>query len=139
MQRDCYWPSIANKVFRTVSGCRNFGNTASKLNYKRHLQLFRGGTVRICCYGCLESATQDDKGQPARRGFTDRFSKLIRAVSTAAIITTAVACTFFDVKVVLYIVQSYILTDNGTQFVSKLFGILCIHIAIKHKAKTAYH
>lgn len=60
-------------------------------------------------------------------------------VPTARIKTTVVACMFFDAWVLPHGIPSYLLTGNGTPFISKFFSTLCIHLGTKHMTTTAFH
>ncbi|CAN8065462.1 unnamed protein product [Agarophyton chilense] len=70
---------------------------------------------------------------------TDRFTKLTRALSLGKTTATDVATGFFSHWVHPYGMPLYLLTDNGSQFVSQFFSHIGATLGIKHVTTTAYH
>lgn len=56
---------------------------------------------------------------------TDRYTKLAKAITTTKRNAATVAGIFLEYLVANYGIPSKILTDNGPQFVSKLFLAVC--------------
>jgi transposase InsO family protein len=69
----------------------------------------------------------------------DRFSKLTRTVPLRIIISTEVATIFVHEWYCVYGAPVILLTDNGTQFVSKFFQTVCRLLGVKQVFTTAYH
>jgi transposase InsO family protein len=69
----------------------------------------------------------------------DRVSKLTRTVPLRTIIATEVAKIFVHEWYCVYGAPVIILTDNGTQFVSKFFQTVCRLLGVKQVFTTAYH
>jgi transposase InsO family protein len=69
----------------------------------------------------------------------DLFSKLTRTVPLRTIIATEVANIFFYESYCAYGAPVILLTDNGTQFVSKFFQTVCRLLGVKQVLITAYH
>lgn len=67
------------------------------------------------------------------------YGKMTQALPTARITIITAAFVFFKADVVPYGFISYILTKNGTHFVSEYYKTLCSHLEMKHFAKTVYH
>lgn len=87
----------------------------------------------------FRSLPKTTKGKQHVMEITDRYSKRTQVVPTARNTTTTVACKIFHSSVILYIIPSYFVTDNGAQFVGKFFGSLCTHLDTNNMTKTAYH
>lgn len=52
---------------------------------------------------------------------------------------TTVACILANAEIVAFVIPSYFLSDNGTQFVRNFFGTMCTNLRTEHMKKTAYH
>lgn len=70
---------------------------------------------------------------------TDRYSKVTRAIPTSKTASTHAANIFFEHWVIPYGIPKYLLTDNGPQFTSKFFAMICSLLGVKHLTTTAYH
>jgi Integrase core domain len=70
---------------------------------------------------------------------TDRFSKLTRAIPLKGITAAEVALAFVEVWVASYGVLLFLLSDNGSQFVSKLFQRVAQLLGITQLFSTPYH
>lgn len=62
---------------------------------------------------------------------TARYSKLARAVHIPKITAPHVALMILECWIVLFSIHSTIKRENGAQFVSKLFAVLCAAIELK--------
>jgi Integrase core domain len=69
----------------------------------------------------------------------DRFSKLTRAIPMRSILAEDVAKLFVEDWYCLYGPPLVLLTDNGTQFVSKFFKTMCKVLGVRQVFTTAYH
>lgn len=69
---------------------------------------------------------------------TDRLFNLGRAAQTSKSSVMNIASIYYDHWIVLYGIRAYLLTDSGTQFVSKLFGTIGNSLGLKHITTTAY-
>lgn len=70
---------------------------------------------------------------------TDRFSKLIHAVPLMAASATDVAMAFLIHWIYQYGLLLYLLTENGSQFLSKFFEYVCSALALKHLLTASTH
>ena len=70
---------------------------------------------------------------------TDRYSKLARAVPLDTSNTDTVADAFLGMWIYPYGVPDYLLTDNGSQFISEFFERICAALGTTHLRTTAYH
>jgi transposase InsO family protein len=69
----------------------------------------------------------------------DRFSKLTRSVPLKTITTEEVSKAFIKEWYCIYGAPSFLLSDNGTQFVSKFFQSVCRLLGVRQVFTTAYH
>lgn len=139
MRRDYFGPNMAVSVYNTVSNCKSCARNSSNTKYRRHLHLFPPTNLlqffAMDIFGPLPKTTNGNQHVII---ITDRYSKLTRTVFTAQLITNTVAENFFTARVIPYCIPVYLTTDNGTQFVSNLFAMLCNHHGTKHPTTTAY-
>lgn len=70
---------------------------------------------------------------------TDRYSKIIQAVSTVERSATVVAIIFMDHWIVPFGISSYILTDNSLQIVRKFLSSIRRYLGVKFLTAAAYH
>ena len=69
---------------------------------------------------------------------SDRFSKIQVAVPLPYQTATTVAQAFVDRWLVYYGAPLVILTDNGSNFASKFFGVITNMLGVKHVYTSAY-
>lgn len=63
---------------------------------------------------------------------TDLNSKLTRAVPTSKTSALHVPSIFCNHLIAAYKIPAYLLTNNGTQFVSQIFETICNYLGLKH-------
>lgn len=68
---------------------------------------------------------------------TDWFWERTRAIPTAKKNPTGIETIFLDNWVMTYGIPSYVLTDNGLQFLKKLVTTLCLLLGVKRLTRTA--
>jgi hypothetical protein len=71
--------------------------------------------------------------------FGDRYSKAMRVVAVPNITTETLARAFVLYWVAVYSIPLLLLTDNGTQFISKFFPTVCRILGVKQLFTIAYH
>jgi transposase InsO family protein len=71
--------------------------------------------------------------------FGDRYFKAMRVVAVPNITTETLARAFVLDWVAVYAIPLLLLTDNGTQFISKFFHTVCRLLGVKQLLTTAYH
>jgi transposase InsO family protein len=69
----------------------------------------------------------------------DNFTNWIEAAALKTLTAEEVICAFFRIIIARHGCPTGVLTDQGTQFTSKLFKDLCAKFNIKHHLTTAYH
>ena len=70
---------------------------------------------------------------------SDRFSKLIWTVPLKKIAASEVAKPFVRHRVFPYGAPIWLLSDNGKQFIAKLFGETCQMLGVKNLYMITYH
>jgi transposase InsO family protein len=136
-----YWPHMAIDINRYVYSCPSCDKKSLCVAQKTmKLQLFPpSAPMEFIAMDILGPLTQTDKGSRFLLVVTDRFSKLMRAYPLASTTADVVAKTFFDGWVAAeYGIPHFLLTDNGTQFVSKFFQSFCRILGIKQVFTSAY-
>lgn len=68
---------------------------------------------------------------------TDRYCTLTIAIPLPKATVMHIANIFYDQWLTSYSIQTYILTKNGTQFVSKFFAAICALLDVEHLTTTA--
>lgn len=69
---------------------------------------------------------------------TDRHPKLLRALPTAQTSATHVSNILLEHWSIPFGIPSYVLTDDGPQFVIKRFAAIYKYLGVKYVTETAY-
>lgn len=69
----------------------------------------------------------------------DLYSKQMRAVPSSNTLAFCMASLRMDNWIIVYYIPTYVLMDNRTHLVSKLFHFLCAFIGTKHLTTTVHH
>ena len=142
MRQDMYWPQMAADIREVSKQCH--ACCAERVKLRQHaapMKLFPASGplefVAIDILGPLKPAAQD--GSKFVLVMTDRFSKLTRALPLRSITALKVAKAFVQHWICSYGPPQYILSDNGSQFTSKLFLFVCAQLGIKNVFTATYH
>ena len=140
MRRSLYWQHMANDINNTVERCPSCLKHRPHPVHQRHLKLFPAkGPLEYIAIDILGPLPRTKTGRQYVVVITDRYSKLTRAVPTAKITAPVVAAVVLEHWVIPYGIPNHILSDNGSQFVSKFFSALCAFLGAKLTTTTAYH
>lgn len=132
---------MANDVFETVTNCNSCTRVRDTLTkVQKEMQLIlTAGPLDFVAMDLLVPIPKSKKGYVSALVITDRFSKLARAApmrtTTADVVADAIPENWF----LPYGISKYLLKDNGTQFVGKLFEILAGQMDMQKFTTTAYH
>lgn len=63
----------------------------------------------------------------------------MRVVPTSKTTALQIASLFMDFWIIPNGIPEFVLTDNGTQFISKLFELICAVLGTRHLTTTAYY
>ena len=141
MRRGFYWPRMAADIYHYVSKCPSCAKKLLRTKRKTtRMQLFPpNAPMEFIAMDILGPLTTTEKGNRFLLVITDRFSKLTRAYPLSTTTATVVAQTFFDGWVASgYGIPHFLLTDNGTQFLSKFFQTFCRTLGLKPVFTSAY-
>ena len=141
MRRRFFWPSMATDVYGVVTRCAACAQ--SQLALRRHtapMRLFPATEplteVNVDILGPLPTSRARNRYVWV---FPDRFSKVVRCVALRKITAVSVASALVEVCVASYGPPDVILSDQGSQFISKFFLSVCRTLGIEPRASTPYH
>lgn len=140
LRQTYYLPHMANNVYTTIAQCESCVRSGRRYRHKRNLQLFSAsGPLDLGALDLPRPLSKTRQGNQYICLITDRYSKLMRAISTFKTSETHMADIFVDYWVVPFGIPTYLLMDNGPQFVGKFLTLVCGHLGVEHLTKTAYH
>ncbi|CAN8067066.1 unnamed protein product [Agarophyton chilense] len=136
-----HWRQMAQDLWQTA---RNYASCAQirgyRANHQAKLKLFPAACpMEFVAMGIIGPLNNSSHWKRFVLVITDRFTKLTRALPLGKTTATDVATAFLSHWVYPYGMPLYLLTDNGSQFVSKFFSHNCDTLGIKHATTTAYH
>lgn len=121
MQREFFWLLMASDVYTTVSHCGTCARNGTLPKLKRKLQLFPAkGAVEFVVINILGPLPYTVIEHQYEFVMTHKFLKLTQVMSTDKTSFSHVANLFFDFRVFIYSISAYVLTENGSQFTSKV-------------------
>lgn len=133
-----YWQHWANDVYITIAECKSCVQNGSLHRHKRPFQLFP--TSKPLEFIALDIINPlSEKNQSSQYIFftTDHYLKLTRAILLFKTLFTHVADVLLDHWMLLFGNLTYLLTDNGSQFVSGFFKHVCRYLGVKNLLTTA--
>jgi len=141
MWRRYYWPSMVMDIYNTITKCTTCAK--NRMSLRRHtspLTLFPDTEpltdLSVDIFGPIPATKA---GDPFILVITDRFSKLTKCVALRRITAISVASTIIDAWVACYGPPERILSDQGPQFMSKIFIAEMKVLGIETVRTTAYH
>lgn len=136
--RKLFWPHMANDGYDTGDQCRSCARNGNRYRHKRSLQLFPlSGSLDFVAIDILRQLSKTTSKNRYVVVITDRYSKLTRAIMSSKTALAHIVNTFLDQRIIPYGIRSFILTDNRSQIVSKVFATLCGLLGVKHLTTTA--
>ena len=141
IRREYYWRSMVNDIFQAAKDCRSCARVRGTRGHKQHeLTLFPAvDPLAFVAMDLVGPFVKTKKGFSSILVITDRFSKIARAIPMSSTTAGAVANAFMEHWICPYGIPTYILTDNGPQFVAKIFDHLVTMLGVSHLRTTAYH
>ena len=141
LRRDLYWPAMAIDFYANVRECVACARNRIKLRKNRKKMTI------FTAISPLECVSIDILGELIRSKrknrdllvITDRFTKRVRTVPMKKISSTGVAKAFVHHWVFVHGPPIYLLSDNLSQFTSRLFQDVCRILDIENLFITAYH
>jgi transposase InsO family protein len=141
MRRDVFWPSISWDVQEFVGRCSSCARKRLSTQRKTtYLKLFPpSAPFEFVAMDILGPLSETKDGNRFLLVIVDRFSKLTRTVPLKTITAEEVSKAFVNEWFCVYGAPVVLLSDNGTQFVSKFFQSVCRLLGVKQVFTTAYH
>lgn len=141
MRRQFYWPHMATDIFTTVRDCASCAR--ERVKQRRRL----GPLHPFPPEGPLEDISVDLVGPfpKTKKGYTtilvicDRFTKLTQVVPLRSTEAYDCAVAFVEHWVYKYGAPNRVVSDNGPQFVAKLFQSVCRLLGMKTTTSSAFH
>lgn len=138
--RQYYWQHLPAVVQNMVLQCQSCRRHRPVEMHQKMSKLFLPS-------GPLASVAKDIFGPLARTKqenlfiavMTDLFSSLTWTIIVGKISTTNLAKSILDNWIISYGAPSIVFTNNGEQFVSEFFAVLCPSLGIKSIATTEYY
>jgi Integrase core domain len=132
---------MAKDIYQFVASCPSCAKSRLKRNRRtNYLKLFPPSQplefISLYILGPLPVTKSSNKYLVV---FGDRYSKAMRVVAVPNITTETLARAFVLDWVALYGIPLLLLTDNGTQIISKFFQTVCRLLGVKQLFTTAYH
>lgn len=90
-------------------------------------------------YGHIETLPKTKQGNQVVVVMADRYTTLKKAMPTTKTNATIVARIILESSVANYSISSRLRTDNGTQFLSKLFVVVCNTLGMNSITTAEYH
>ena len=136
-----YWPDMRKDIKKYCETCE-VCIANSKLNIKSPLHPIEQATrpfqiIGIDFLGPIKPCSSS--GNSHIMVMTDYFSKWAEAVALPNQTAAVTADCLYSTIIQRHGPPEVIITDQGRNFVSKLFNELCVKFNIKHRTTTAYH
>lgn len=140
MQREFFWPHIANDVYKTISTCSTCAWNSALPKLIKELQLLpTNGPLKFVAIDILGPLPRTRNENQYVIVMTDKYSKLTRAMQTGKTSSSHFGNVSFDSQVVLYFTPVYVQLKHGVKFNSKMFSALGTMLDVKHQTTTAFH
>ena len=136
-----YWPHMAADVHWYVHACRPCAKKRIKFRKtKRLMKLFPATTpLEFIAIDILGPLPRTRKKNRYLLVISDRFTKLTQVVALPRINAYTVAVAFCESWVFKYGAPKQLLSDNGKQFVAKLFQAVCKILGVSNVFTATYH
>ena len=128
-------------LYRGSSNCVSCAENRISLRKRRNfLKLFPArAPLEFVALDILGELIKTPRGNCYMLVISDRFSKLIRTVPLKAVTASDVAKAFVHHWAFPYGAPIWLLSDNGKQFIAKLFRETCQMLGVKKLYTTTYH
>ena len=128
LRRFLYWPSMAVDVYVVPRNCVSCAkNRISLRKLWNFLKLFPArAPLEFVAIDILGELIKTPRGNCNMLVISDRFSKLVRTVPLKTVTASEVAKAFVHHWVFPYGAPIWLLSDNGKQFIAKLFRETCL-------------
>lgn len=120
---------MVTDVYSTVQNCSQGTHIGLYIKHHRQPELSPpAGTLEFAAIKIHGLLLRSNTGNQFAVINTDRYNKLTRATPTAKIPSTQVEHIFIHDWVIAYDLSDVVLSDNGKQFVSRIFTLLFTYL-----------
>lgn len=132
LQRDYYWPHIADDVLSVAWDCHSCAKTINTVRkHHRPLELLPAAeSLAFVAPDLLGPVSKTERGHQLLLVVIDRFFRLVRFVPLRTSKASIAARPFLDHWVYAYEAPAYVLTDSGPQLVAKFFDAVCAMLGV---------
>jgi transposase InsO family protein len=141
ISRYWYWPSLGKDCVAMVRRCPACAAKRLKRGPKRSVPLTifpPDRPLEFVALDILGPLPQTPRGHRFVLCITDRFSKMSIAVAIPDQTASTVARELVDRWIAVFGIPITIISDNGSAFASKFFGVLTHVLGVKHVFTSAY-
>ena len=141
LSREWFWPSMARDCVAVVRSCPACVAKRLKRGPKRSVPLTIFPPIRpleFVAIDVLGPLPTTSRGNRFVLCMTDRFSKMSVAVPLPEQTASVVAQTLVDRWISVFGIPVTLLSDNGSAFASKFFGVLTQVLGVKQVFTSAY-
>lgn len=131
---------MADDVYAMVDNVQRCAKQGATMKHQLHLLPFPVSVpLYFIAVDFLGSLLRTRMGSQYFIIITDFYTKLTRAIHISKAWTLYVEIILFDKLLVPYGIPSFLSTENGPQFVGKLFENLCLDLNVEYLTTTTYH
>ena len=141
IEQNFYWPNIQRDVERVIGEC-----THCKLKNARHDKtaglkhpILASRVFEQVCIDIVGPLPVTSCNNRYLLTIIDRFSRYVEAIPLQFITAEAIANAYIDNWLCRYGRPESLLSDNGTQFTSRIFSLVQRITNVRHKFTTPYH
>ncbi|CAM4965247.1 unnamed protein product [Rotaria socialis] len=136
-----YWPLMRKDVYKYVQsciGCQQFkySNTPTPIPMQLHIITEPWHTIGIDIMGPFPPTPRQKRYLVV---IVDYFTRWVEMFALRRTSATDISNIVINEVICRYGIPTYILSDNGPQFVSQLFKDVCDSLGIKRKFTANYH
>ena len=136
-----YWPSMRKDVFQYIQSCSScqqfkYNNSPTAAPMQLHSVTQPWYTIGIDIMGPFPPTFRQKKYLLV---IVDYFTRWVEMFALRQTTSTDVANILINEVICRYGLPSYILSDNGPQFISNLFIDICSSLGIQRKLTAFYH
>lgn len=131
---------MANAVYSTEGVCKERFKRGSLVKHQHHsTSVPPTGLLEFMAVDTLSPLPQTKKSNQLFVIIMHRCSELTREISTTKTLASYVVTILYDDWIIPYGIPSFLLTDDGAQFVAELFEIMYLEVKVKPLTMVAYH
>jgi Integrase zinc binding domain/Integrase core domain len=136
-----YWPSMRKDVFKYIQSCQEYqqykyNNAPTSAPMQLHTITQPWHTIGIDITGPFPPTPRQKRYLLV---IVNYFTRWVEMFALRRTTTTDIANILINEVICRYGTPSYILSDNGPQFVAQLFNEICHSLGIKRKLTANYH